>query len=163
MGWYIIFGTIALLVVIIVSVMIIRELYFINKDYKKDMDYYNSSENHKLWNNEPQKRNINRENAGIYAIFIVVGIVPLVAVAISQIIIYYGNIELAETYKYLSQYETYDFGSDYDSLAIKNNVLLKFNDYNESLAKAKTNVSKFPLWTFDDKEIINNLDYLMFK
>ena len=162
MGWYVIFGSIALWVVIIVSIMIIRELYFINKDYKKDMDYYNSSDkNYKLWNNKPQKRNI--ENASYYVFFLVLGIVPLFATAISQIIIYYGNTELAETYKYLSQYETYDFGSDYDSLAIKNNVLLKFNDYNESLARAKTNVNKFPFWTFDNKEIINNLDYLMFK
>ena len=161
MGWYVISGTLALLVVIIVSVMIIRELHFINKDYKKDMDYYNSSENHKLWNNKPQKRNI--ENASNYVFFLAVSIVPLIGVAISQIAIYYGNTELAETYKYLSQYETYDFGSDYDSLAIKNNVLIKFNDYNESLARAKTNVNKFPFWTFDDKEIINNLDYLMFK
>ena len=161
MGWYVIFGSIALLVVIIVSAMFIRELYFINKAYKKDMDRYNSSENHKLWNNKPRKKNI--ENASYYVLFLVLGIVPLFITAIAQIAIYYGNIELAETYKYLSQYETYDFGRDYDSLAIKNNVLLKFNDYNESLAKAKTNVSKFPFWTFDDKEIINNLDYLMFK
>ena len=158
MGWYVIFGCVALVVVIIVSVMVMKDLHSINKAYKKDMDFYNS---HKSWNYEPQKRNI--ENASYYAFFLVVSIVPLFATAISQIIIYYGNIELAETYKYLSQYETYDFGSDYDSLAIKNNVLLKFNDYNESLAKAKTNVSKFPFWTFDNKEIINNLDYLMFK
>ena len=162
MGWYIISGSIVLLVVIIVSVMIIRELYFINKDYKKDMDYYNSSDkNYKLWNNKPQKRNI--ENASSYVLFLAVSVAPLFVIAILQIIIYYGNTELAETYKYLSQYETYDFGSDYDSLAIKNDVLLKFNDYNGSLARAKTNVNKFPFWTFDNKEIINNLDYLMFK
>lgn len=153
MGWYIMSGSIALLVVIIVSVMFIQELYFINKDYKKDMDRYNSSDkNYKLWN-----------NASNYVFCLVLGIVPLFVTSISRIIIYYGNIELAETYKYLSQYETYDFGRDYDSLAIKKDILLKFNDYNESLAKAKINVNKFPFWTFDDKEIINNLDYLMFK
>lgn len=90
-------------------------------------------------------------------------VVPVLIVGMAQILTYRGNLQLAETYKYLSQYETYDFGRDYDSLAIKNNVLLKFNDYNESLARAKTNVNKFPFWTFDNKEIINNLDYLMFK
>jgi len=161
MGWYIASGSIAYLVVIVVSVMFIRELYFINKDYKKDMDYYNNSENHKFWFNEPQKRNI--ENASSYVLCLALGIMPLFVTAISQIIVYYGNIELAETYKYLSQYETYDFDRGYDSIAIKNNILIKFNDFNESLAKAKTNISKFPFWTFDSKEIINNLDYLMFK
>ena len=158
MGWYIIFGSLALLVVIIVSVIFIQELYFINKDYKKDVDFYNS---HKSWNYEPHKKKV--ENVSYYVFFLALSIVPLFGTAISQILTYYGNIELAETYKYLSQYETYDFGRDYDSLAIKNNILIKFNDYNESLAKAKTNISKFPFWTFDSKEIINNLDYLMFK
>ena len=161
MGWYIIFGSIALVVVIFVLVGTIQEIHNNNKAYKKEMDRYNSDEKYGMWNEKPQKREVENK-AGIVSI-VGISIVPLLIIALAQVLTYHGNIELAETYKYLSQYETYDFGSDYDSLAIKNNVLLKFNDYNESLASAKTNVNKFPFWTFDDKEIINNLDYLMFK
>lgn len=161
MCWYIIFGCIALVVVIFVLVGTIQEIHSNNKAYKKDMDRYNSDRKYVMWNEKPHKKKV--ENKTGIVCLVGISIVPLLIIALAQVLTYYGNIELAETYKYLSQYETYDFGRDYDSLAIKNNILIKFNDYNESLAKAKTNVSKFPFWTFDNKEIINNLDYLMFK
>ena len=161
MGWYIIFGSVALIVVIFVLVGTIQEIHDNNKSYKKEMDRYNSDEKYRMWNEKPHKRKM--KDLTIKIVLSALSVVPVLIVGMAQALTYYGNIELAETYKYLSQYETYDFGRDYDSLAIKNNVLIKFNDYNESLAKAKTNISKFPFWTFDSKEIINNLDYLMFK
>ena len=161
MCWYIIFGCIAFDVVIFVLVGIIQEIHDNNKAYKKEMDRYNSDEKYKMWSEKPQKKKV--ENLAIKIVPSALSVAPVLIVGMVQILTYRGNLQLAETYKYLSQYETYDFGRDYDSLAIKNNILLKFNDYNESLSKAKTNISKFPFWTFDNKEIINNLDYLMFK
>ena len=56
MGWYIIFGCIALGVVIFVLVGIIQEIHDNNKSYKKEMDRYNSDEKYGMWNEKPQKR-----------------------------------------------------------------------------------------------------------
>jgi hypothetical protein len=161
MGWYIVFGSVALIIIIYFLIGILIDLHNINEGYKAEMQIYNSDEKYRMWNAKPQKKKM--EYLAIKIVLCALSVAPVLIIALAQILTYRGNLQLAETYKYLSQYETYDFGSDYDSLAIKNNVLLKFNDYNESLAKAKTNVNKFPFWTFDSKEIINNLDYLMFK
>ncbi len=161
MCWYIIFGCIAFDVVIFILVGTIQEIHDNNKAYKKEMDRYNSDEKYKMWNEKPQKRKM--KDLAIKIVLSALSVVPVLIVGMAQILTYRGNLQLAETYKYLSQYETYDFGRDYDSLAIKNNILIKFNDYNESLAKAKTSIENFAFWTFDSKEIINNLDYLMFK
>lgn len=162
MGWYIIFGIVAVVGIGYILHTIIEDIKIINYNYEKEMkEYENEKRIIRVYDVEPEKQPI--KGLGMRIGWIALVVAPILITAFFNLCTYVGNLHLAETYRYLLPYETYAFGNDYDSLAIKNQVLISFDEYNKELSLAKVNTDNFSFWTFDDKDIINSLDYLVFK